>query len=581
MAQELCKAKGDTKALGINWIYKFLKRHTEIKTKHIPPLDKERAIAQDPAVLTHWFELYQKVKQDYNIQDNDTYNMDEKGFMQGVIGKSKVMINKYEKKAHMTQCGSREWVSLIECVSVDGRILPPYIIFKAAVHQRAWLQAWPDANIAISQNGWTDNEIGYSWLEHFAKESASRQQGQYRLLILDGHASHISTAAIEFSFYNKIILLCLPPHTTHVLQPLDVGLFAPLATAYKRNIHSITRLGASYSIDKVDFLEQYQKARTSAFTLQNIQSAWEKVGLVPYKPSRVLDDFSTPQDPPPEAQEEHYSVTFPPSTPLRGTLTYSGPSGSSSKLLTPATTLQVQQIMRKAKEGGDLELMVQKVGKAATLAIAEATIQNRTNIDLLDLNSRKERKNNRVKGNYGNARVLNQAVLDERQAAKDEQRATKEWNKEWKFLGSISPQLYDELPKILPTAQKVAKEWHKEWQSLGSISTQIFEESRAATKRYQIAMASQPALPALTSPTKPSLPRAKKLDIGGAEQPPPRAARLIIRLYVRVTTEELKRGRWAVGTVAGALGGQDKAEGTGQGWRMGRGQRIRKPRRAA
>ena len=41
------------------------------------------------------------------------------------------MISKYEKKkAYMTQCGNRDWVSLIECVSLDGRVLPPWIILK-------------------------------------------------------------------------------------------------------------------------------------------------------------------------------------------------------------------------------------------------------------------------------------------------------------------------------------------------------------------------------------------------------------------------------------------------------------------
>ena len=90
------------------------------------------------------------------------------------------------------------------------------------------------------------------------------------MLILNGHASHISTAIIQYCLDHKIILLCLPPHTTYILQLLDVGLFAPLATAYKANIRSITRLGASYSVDKVDFLEQYQKARASAFSTLNI-----------------------------------------------------------------------------------------------------------------------------------------------------------------------------------------------------------------------------------------------------------------------------------------------------------------------
>lgn len=59
-------------------------------------------------------------------------------------------------------------------------------------------------------------------------------ESAYRILILDGYASHITTAAISFAIANKIILLCLPPHTTHILQPLDVAIFAPLALAHKK-----------------------------------------------------------------------------------------------------------------------------------------------------------------------------------------------------------------------------------------------------------------------------------------------------------------------------------------------------------
>ena len=77
------------------------------------------------------------------------------------------------------------------------------------------------------------------------------------MLLVDGHASHITTAAIQYCVDYKIILLCLPPHTTHLLQPLDVGIFSPLATAYKSHVQRITRLGGSYHIDKVDFLKIY------------------------------------------------------------------------------------------------------------------------------------------------------------------------------------------------------------------------------------------------------------------------------------------------------------------------------------
>ena len=88
--------------------------------------------------------------------------MDEKGFMLGVISKVKVMISRSEKKQYMMQCGNREWVSLIEAVSVVGEVLRPYIIFKAVNHQKSWTEAYPKATIACSLNGWTDNKIGLS-----------------------------------------------------------------------------------------------------------------------------------------------------------------------------------------------------------------------------------------------------------------------------------------------------------------------------------------------------------------------------------------------------------------------------------
>ena len=45
------------------------------------------------------------------------------------------------------------------------------------------------------------------------------------LLIQDGHASHITIELIEMARENNVSMLCLPSHTSHVLQPLDVEVF--------------------------------------------------------------------------------------------------------------------------------------------------------------------------------------------------------------------------------------------------------------------------------------------------------------------------------------------------------------------
>jgi len=134
--------------------------------------------------------------------------MDEKSIMMGLIRKVRVIVSKYDKKIYMTQPGNREWVSLIECISLDGRRIRPWVIFKAKQDQKAWFSVLPGVHIGLSDNGWTDNEIGVEWLEK-CFEPETRCGDEYRLLILDGHASHISTKAIKFCVASKIIPLCL------------------------------------------------------------------------------------------------------------------------------------------------------------------------------------------------------------------------------------------------------------------------------------------------------------------------------------------------------------------------------------
>jgi hypothetical protein len=113
------------------------------------------------------------------------------------------------------------------------------------------------------------------------------------MLLCDGHASYITTQAIRFCIALKIIPLCLPPYTTHILQPLDNGLFSALAIRYSKALLAKFQF-AIYNITKVDFLEIYQSVREQAFSEHNIASAWAKVGLLPYNLALILDKLPKP-----------------------------------------------------------------------------------------------------------------------------------------------------------------------------------------------------------------------------------------------------------------------------------------------
>ena len=91
----------------------------------------------------------------------------------------------------------------------------------------------------------------------------------------------------------------MPAHTSHLLQPLDVGLFSPLAHFYKREIE-ITRSQGIRGIEREDFLRVFEAAREKAFTLSNITSAWRKSGIEPPDPAIVTARLGAHTPPPPE-----------------------------------------------------------------------------------------------------------------------------------------------------------------------------------------------------------------------------------------------------------------------------------------
>ena len=63
-----------------------------------------------------------------------------------------------------------------------------------------------------------------------------RAQCQPRFLLMDGHRTHYSLKMIRYAVENNIIMMSYPGHSTHLLQPLDVCLFAPLQRAYSKAV---------------------------------------------------------------------------------------------------------------------------------------------------------------------------------------------------------------------------------------------------------------------------------------------------------------------------------------------------------
>jgi hypothetical protein len=93
--------------------------------------------------------------------------------------------------------------------------------------------------------------------------------------------------------------MILLPYSTHWLQPLDVSLFSPLATAYSNQITQLIADGFGIVlIGKREFWPMFKIAFETAFTKQNIKSGFAKTGIWPYNPNIVLDKISCLESPP-------------------------------------------------------------------------------------------------------------------------------------------------------------------------------------------------------------------------------------------------------------------------------------------
>jgi hypothetical protein len=150
-------------SVGQKWAANFVKRQPELKVKFNRKYDYKRALCKDPEVIQDWFKLVENTKAKYGIQDEDTYNFNEAGFMMGMISTGAVVTGAERRgRPKSVQQGNREWTTVIQGVNATGWAISPFIIFQGKHHLSAWYkedylpQDWV---IAVSENGWTTSTL--------------------------------------------------------------------------------------------------------------------------------------------------------------------------------------------------------------------------------------------------------------------------------------------------------------------------------------------------------------------------------------------------------------------------------------
>ena len=104
---------------------------------------------------------------------------------------------------------------------------------------------------------------------------------------MDGHGSHLTKEFVDYAYEFNISPFLLPAHSTHLLQPLDIGVFQSFKHYHQLELQDSIRYGG-VDYKRTDFLASFQSMRDQTFKPHIIRSAFENASLIPFNLSIVL-----------------------------------------------------------------------------------------------------------------------------------------------------------------------------------------------------------------------------------------------------------------------------------------------------
>ena len=175
--------------------------------------------------------------------------------------------------------GSKAQVTVITCVIAAGQAIPPFIIWKRkSMTPQMGEGEIPGTHYGFSESGWTNMDIFDTWFKRLFLRYAPASRPL--VLFMDGHSSHYQPDTLSLASESGIIIFTLPPNTTHLLQPLDKGVFGPFKAHWKRVCEDF-KVSHRQVINEYNFCSLFSKAWLESMTVSNIAGGFRTTGLYP------------------------------------------------------------------------------------------------------------------------------------------------------------------------------------------------------------------------------------------------------------------------------------------------------------
>ena len=177
-----------------------------------------------------------------------------------------------------------ELVTVLCAVSTAGHALASMLIFPRVRYREYFIRGGPPGCIGkATKSGWINADLFIDFLMHIS-ELTGCSPGRKILVLMDNHESHLSIAAIDKAKDLGIVLLSIPPKTSHKLQSLDVSVYGQFKTGYNITMDNGMRTNPGKNVTIYEVLSLIKKAQTVAMTPRNVMTGFCSTGNWPYNP---------------------------------------------------------------------------------------------------------------------------------------------------------------------------------------------------------------------------------------------------------------------------------------------------------
>lgn len=276
---------------GYDWLQMFLRRNPDIVLRKSEGVSMARCLAMNRVEVNTYFSLLEKtlIDNDLMSKPNCVFNMDESGLQ--LNNRPGYVLAEKGAKAVSTATSTEkgETITIIACCNAEGTFLPPACIMKGKNKKKEFEDGMPPgSHVFMSEkSAYITSAIFLDWLKiHFVP----RKPAGKVLLLLDGHSTHCnSVAMLEYANENEIILLSMPSHTSHYLQPLDRAVFKSLKSNFYEQCRLWINQNPGRRITRLSFGNLLNKAWGKAASAENAISGFKATGVVPFDPTAIPD----------------------------------------------------------------------------------------------------------------------------------------------------------------------------------------------------------------------------------------------------------------------------------------------------